>query len=149
VSKPIDKGWITLTVIRIVSIALVVLAVVLLVGAISLFHEASQYASSANAHPNAAEDQPHGLDALGAIFEGGFGFVVLIVSIGLFIVAFTMFFGTSRKLKKKAAAASQQSPGQIIAPQSPQQIAELQPTTHQEDKASETSNSGVVDSRQQ
>ncbi|HSX46334.1 MAG TPA: hypothetical protein VLG27_05045 [Candidatus Saccharimonadia bacterium] len=66
-AKPIDKGWITLTVLRIVSIALVPFSVLLLFWAIMFFQDASHYVTSANAHPNAAEDQPHGLDGLVAI----------------------------------------------------------------------------------
>ncbi len=145
-SRPIDKGWITLTVTRIVSIGLAIFAVVLLIGTISLFHSASHDLAGANAHPNAAEDQPHGLDALGAIFEGGFGAVVLLGSIVIFILAFTMFFGTSWKLRKKAALANQQSQNQaqVVMPQ-PQQTT----TPPLDNKITETTGNEVVDNNQQ
>lgn len=102
-TKQIDKNWILLTVARIISAALAVSAVVLFVVALSLFHGAGQYTSSANAHLNATENQPHGLDALGATFEGSFGVAILIISIVLFILAVALFVGTSRKISKKAA----------------------------------------------
>jgi hypothetical protein len=115
-SQPIDKGWIALSVTKFVSIVLAFFAVMLLVWAINLFHEANQYAISASANQNAAEDQPHGLDALGAIFGAGIGLVVLTASVVLFIVALVMFLITSIKLKKKADLAQRllQNQGQVV-----------------------------------
>lgn len=112
-SKTIDKGWITLSVTRIVSIALAVFAVVLLFWAMSYFHDSYRYIEGANSYPNVAENQPHGLDSLSAILEGGFGIILLLISIATFILAFTIFFGTSWKLSKKATLDKQQSNDQV------------------------------------
>jgi len=104
-SKPIDKGWIALTVTRIISIALAVFAVVLFIWSLSLFRSAGHVGTEANAHATVAEDQPHGLDSLGALALGGLAFGVLATSVGCIILAITMFTGTTLKLRKKSSIA--------------------------------------------
>jgi predicted lipid-binding transport protein (Tim44 family) len=86
---------------QIVSIALGVCAAGLLIYAFTLFVSASHLASSANAHPNAAEDQSHGLDGLGATLAGGFGFGILLAALVLLSIAVTGVIATERKLRLK------------------------------------------------
>ncbi len=100
--------------------SLALFAIGLLCGAIILFHDASQNGSSALAHPNAAEDQPHGIDALSGVLSVYLGLIELIISIVLFIIAATMFFVSSSKLKKKAADTRQQVSGQAVVSAAPQ-----------------------------
>ena len=124
-SKSIDKGWVCLTVARIVSVALAIFAVGLLFPSLKFFLAANQSVSSANPHPNAAESQQHSQNFFIAIFEGGFFVVMIAISIILFVIACTVFFTTTRKLAKKAAAAKQLSAEQLTPPQPSQQSAEL------------------------
>lgn len=144
--KSIDKGWIALTVTRIISIILTVFAIVLFIGSINVFNEANQAAIDARAHPNAAEDQPHGLDGLGAMLGYGVGLVLLVVSIILFTVTLTIFFVTSSKIKKKAVLAKQQSQTQnpVITPDGQQPI-----TPPPSGKISEEANEASNNNQQQ
>jgi hypothetical protein len=148
IPKPIDKGWVALIITRAISILIASIAIMLLFGAISLLHDTNQFIADSHAHPNVAEDQPHGLDALFAGLGGGFGLMFLVISVALLMIALMMFIGTSVKLKKKAALAKQQSKNQVIAPGT-QQTTTLPQIPQQNSSVSEAANHEAPDNNQQ
>lgn len=93
-----------LMVAQIASIALGVCAVGLLIYAFFLFYDASQLSNSATMHPNAAEDQPHGLDGLGAALAGGFGLAILFTALVLLAISVAATLATERRLRRLSGA---------------------------------------------
>jgi hypothetical protein len=114
-SNKVNTKWTTLTIVRIIAIILLVISLIVLLWSLGLFKFAGHLFST---QQNVAEDQPHGIDALGGLASGLIGFIYFGVAFIVIITSTLTIIFTSLSLRKKnPVSTSQPTVGLATKPQ--------------------------------
>jgi hypothetical protein len=116
-SNKVNAKWTTLTIVRIIAIILLVISLIVMIWSLDLFKFAGHLFST---QQKVAENQPHGVDAVGGLVGGLIGFIYFWVAFLVFVISTLTIIFTSLSLRKKnPVSASQPADGLAATPQTP------------------------------